>query len=1407
MKRVIILSLCLLLTMAVRSQSWRTNADAFIVNQLFVNNVGHVDIYAFPELLYGSDYVFSIDGDTIQVPYQNCVGYFIDLMPFAHWAHPCKYCFVDASNHYTIIDAEMPPQCNNLVPVCLLPRVNPAPMTFAVDTTAPRIVQHDNSNHLWAVLICGDECESHFRDDCLIPEYWFDLSSVYTVLTNKFGYQEASTTYGDPSDRRIIVSAPTALKNRYTFQQYDLNGNNSYNSNTGVAVGDFFDYNETTETKHSKATIDSIFKCFAGDEHCLQVYHDQGLVELTEEDQLFIFVTGIGRRDDGLNKSYFTVHDMGQDRERIYDDEFASLLRGIKCSQMTLVMANNYSGGFVDEFMNDISHPDCQCKNRIAQSAASADGYAYGEEHNVYYNNSGNYASCVTEFVYYWASSALGYYPYFNTYDGSVGPWSVPSVGRKVGDGSMNWSHYFGTVSEQQNPHALYDVNPDSDNDGILSLREMFEFANDLDSWSEEGYYNSAYDPAYYSWYVPEEPQQQYESTFTKEAATLVGYEGQIDSIANSGTAVQPYRLCGDIWVSSDSELIMWDEVQSPGNVRIYVKPSGKLILDGAKLTNLPEEQRPMWKGVQVWGNNGKHQIVENGRYWQGVLEMKNGAIIQNAITGIDVWNPEDDKSTGGIVKADDARFNNNTTAVSFHPYENQFEHPYHPGTIVVRDNVSYFKNCEFFIDDEYIGPSQFEMHVNLHVVRGVSFKGCNFKYSDNANSKPCTMGIYAYDAGFKLGGICTSGNYSYPCQVIDNSTFDGFYKAVVSVNDGSVGIRPMTVKNTDFTNNSYGVFALRSGYPLILNSTFSIGQDSTQCAMGIYAEQTPNFTIEQDTFGIAKLHPYESYGIVIKNSKSQNQIYKNLFKGLYCANLSIGRNNTWMMPRNTDDAKSDILGLEYCCNENYENFCDFYVLGGNSYYKLGVQNNQGSVNVPANNTFSQGSRFHFMNHGNYGINYYYDPSLMNGTPNIYSIYGVTLNTTTDTLGCPSHYTFGGVSYNDTLTPVLSETQRLQREADYYEAYTAYSAIKSIYDGMINGGDTEGEISDIQSATPSDMWQLRSQLLGYSPFLTDEVLISMLGRDDVFPQSVYFEILASNPDELKNDTIFNYLQNMDNPLPDYMIGLLRQMADGVTARTAMESQLAHYSQKYRQAASDIIRSILCDSLIDKTSLVGWIGNMRDLESDREIVSIYLEEGNYTDAFALANMLPTLYGLTGDDLVEHNDYITLLELYRDLDSIGRTPKQLNNMERATVEQIANYGTGTPQAMAKTIMIGAYGYNYDDCPSGLDLYYPVKGLEDSGSSLSDEDLSRAMGFAVNVSPNPASTWVAIDYTLPAGATKAQMRIVNALGMTVGTYDLQGKETQKVLDLRDLASGVYTYTVFCGKYSQNGKLVIVK
>lgn len=1394
MKKVLFTLAVALMTMTTLGQEhgWKSSADSLIVNHVFADMVGRGNIYSFPRMLTNTDTVFSIDGEAIIVPFSNCYGYFVDHMPYANWAHSCNYCFVDVSMSHNTIEKEMPPRMDTLISLSICSPSSPNPRPIAADTSFVRNSRPSDTSHNWAVLICANGSERRF---------WFDLSSVYTVLTNVYGYQEGNI-FDNHVNRRVIVTAPNIIRDMYKDGLYspDLNGN-GHNLNAD-GYGDFFNWTDNEYIAHSRTNIENIFKCFAGDEDCLQNYEYEGLRPLTENDRLFVFITGHGRRNS--YGSYFPVDEYNNDTTYVYDTTLARWLRNINCSQMTLLMQNCHSGGFVEKFMEDISNPDCLCKNRIGQSAASESGPSWSECYGVYLRNGRDSSdSFADEFIYYWTSAALGYYPYYRVVGSVVveGPWTPNN--RIVGSGNMNWSDYFGEYNEYHQPHSDFDINPDSDDDEILSFKELIEFADRLDTWSYNGYYRP-YGDTLDEDYYPEFPQQRYESTFTEETATIVGYEGQVDGIVNSGLAGQPYRLCGDIWVSPGSELTMRDEVQSPQGVKIYIMPSGKLTLNGATLTNYPEQGSPMWQGVQVWGDTDKHQLIENGQYWQGVLEMKE-TTIKNAVIGVDVWNPTEDRSSGGIVRARDSHFKNNVAAVSFHHYENQFEHPLHPGVVVTQDNASVFRNCEFVVDNSYIGPDQFEAHVWLFGVRGVGFHGCDFRLISNPFTKPYTKGIYAYDAGFKLVDVCLSGNLSYPCHSYKKSTFYGFYKAVVSMNDGSVGIRPAIIKNTSFFGNSFGVVAYRAGFTTILGSTFSIGKENDLCAAGIFAEQTPNFIIEQDTFRLVPRYTHENYGIIIKDSRSQNVIYKNYFIGLYCANLSIGRNNTWVIPRATTGVKADILGLEYRCNENIGNFCDFFVKGGSSYYKLGIQKNQGTTDSPANNTFSQSIQFQFENRGNYGINYHYDPSFVNGTPT--NTTSVTLAQTVDTIGCPSHYDIGAVSYNDTLTPVLSISQRLQREEDYYEAYSAYTALKTVYGGMIDGGNTESEIDDIRLATSSDMWTLRAQLLGHSPYLSEKVLVSMLERDDVFPQSVFFEILASNPDELKNDSLIGYLQRMYNPMPDYMINLLRQIAGGVTSRTAMEAQLARYSQEYRLAASDIIRSILCDTIIEKASLIGWLGNMEDMESDREIVSLYLEDGKYSDAIELANLFPSFYGLSGDLLAEHNDYMSLLYLYQALDSVGRTTLQLDSTERAMVEHIAEFSNGTPQAMARAIMMGAYGYSYDDCPNIWGIDYTDKGMGNGHSCFTEQEQYNALGFHVDISPNPAKTWTTIEYSLPTEASQASMRIVNSLGMTVSRFDLNVKDNKKVLDLRGLGSGVYLYEIVCGKYSQVGKLVVVK
>ncbi|PIY33127.1 MAG: hypothetical protein COZ08_05745, partial [Bacteroidetes bacterium CG_4_10_14_3_um_filter_42_6] len=108
------------------------------------------------------------------------------------------------------------------------------------------------------------------------------------------------------------------------------------------------------------------------------------------------------------------------------------------------------------------------------------------------------------------------------------------------------------------------------------------------------------------------------------------------------------------------------------------------------------------------------------------------------------------------------------------------------------------------------------------------------------------------------------------------------------------------------------------------------------------------------------------------------------------------------------------------------------------------------------------------------------------------------------------------------------------------------NSVKALYDSYIDGGYTEGELLDILTAQPDDMWELRAQLLGDSPHLSLEVLKEAADKTDVFTESALFDILAANPDELKKDTLISYLENKEEPLPDYMIDLLKQLAGGTT---------------------------------------------------------------------------------------------------------------------------------------------------------------------------------------------------------------------------------------------------------------------
>ncbi|MDX9906848.1 MAG: S8 family serine peptidase, partial [Bacteroidales bacterium] len=88
---------------------------------------------------------------------------------------------------------------------------------------------------------------------------------------------------------------------------------------------------------------------------------------------------------------------------------------------------------------------------------------------------------------------------------------------------------------------------------------------------------------------------------------------------------------------------------------KIIVKPGGKLILNNCILTGICNSI--MWPGIEVWGYPNapqfKYPLLP---YPQGVIIL-NGATIENAVTAINLWKPDDYTMTGGIVEAYNSTF------------------------------------------------------------------------------------------------------------------------------------------------------------------------------------------------------------------------------------------------------------------------------------------------------------------------------------------------------------------------------------------------------------------------------------------------------------------------------------------------------------------------------------------------------------------------------------------------------------------------------------------------------------------------------------------------------------------------------------------------------------------------------
>lgn len=833
---------------------------------------------------------------------------------------------------------------------------------------------------------------------------------------------------------------------------------------------------------------------------------------------------------------------------------------------------------------------------------------------------------------------------------------------------------------------------------------------------------------------------------------------------------------------------------------KIIIKPGAKLIIDGARLTNACSEA---WLGIEVWGNSNAHQYPDgNGNYQQGYVELKNGAIIENAWEAIQPWRPNGWTESGGIIVANGATFRNNRRAVQFMSYQN-----FDPVTGEPRPNQSYFSNCTFETNDDFeglFGESPFHTFVSMWKVDGVEFLGCDFidsrpvfQHQDPSEG----VGILTIDANFYVLPRCIDNiTTCWECTQnnLDYSSFSGLNIGINSAQENT--LNTFVVDRTDFIQNLNGIVNQANHLATCIRSDFEVGTKQTtgnyEWPIGILNSRSTDFTFDQNEFSLHENVPSDLDGTIgIWNThlgEEGNIIFKNTYTGFDFANLASGDNHNNYYPE---------LGLQYRCNENSANKqYDFYVGWQND---EGIATYQGSSSNPAGNTFSHltspnypvGSDF--SNIAIWPVNYYYYTGDPDQEP--LNTIGVWKTGTDNENDCIDRISSG----SDIR---LSEAEKTAYRQQYYDNKLEYNGTKVLFESLKDGGSTPGTILDIETSWPEDTWELRAQLLAGSPHLSLEVLMEAASRTDVLPHTIMFEICIANPEEMRNERLLEYLATKDDPMPQYMIDDLRDGADEDTYKSVLLNEMAGYAYDWGEACTYLLRDIVLDSTgIKNDSLRFWLTKKESLLSEYQIVNSYLAEDDLTNALTYLNDIPNNYDLSDKQLSEYNYFHDLKSTFITAQQQGRNIMQLDSLEVLDLVYIADSSLGLAGAQARSLLNFAYGYAYFEKPE-----IAVNGMKEAkvqNKVFQNDNLNNETHF-VTAYPNPASQWVAFDYTLPYPAENATIFITDLSGRAINTITVNRAYGQTVWDSQGVPSGIYFYSLEVnGTIIDKRKLIITK
>lgn len=840
---------------------------------------------------------------------------------------------------------------------------------------------------------------------------------------------------------------------------------------------------------------------------------------------------------------------------------------------------------------------------------------------------------------------------------------------------------------------------------------------------------------------------------------------------------------CG-VEIINNATLTITSKIKLSKHSEIIIERGSKLIIDGGTLTSLDNK---LWKGIQAWGDPTQPHTNESAH---GVVELKNGAVIENAYCAIATTRRDENGQLvngyhGGIIKAEQTTFENNKRAVEIWPFD--------------FTNKSYFKRCSFITSEELPNNNNFEYFIIMSDVDGVTIEGCDFE-----NTRPA----FGYTMDHRgIGIFSNESQYSVSAYDPQGSNIENYFGKLEYgiLAHGFTTAKTPSIKACSLEYNRTGIYlggitsaSVLSNYFLV--ESFDTDYDqNTFC--GLYIDNSTQYHIEDNLFEHdinTSQSEDHTIGITVNNSGEQaNEIYRNTFK-----TLDIG-----ILAQNNNRNENGTAGLLIKCNDFgdndpadpslHDNTIDIAVTCYPECINPGIKRSQGSDEdqaSPAGNRFSQASNgivdSDFSNPNTLRPFYYqHDPT---NEPRVNLTYYIPLHVTK----IPTDYDF---VESECCPPSLVPGGSGEMQSAISEYQGDADSVNSLLTDLVDGGNTQELENDIIFSSPNIAYELHSDLMMKSPYLTDTVMIEAINKEDVLNSVMVKEVLVANPQAAKSEEVMDELSNRINPLPDYMVVEIEQGNYTLSAKEVMESAKHNYSHRKEITTNDLKRKYKIDTTEEtyRDSLIDFLTNENLLKSKYELAFEYFNKKDYSNANIVVSNIPSDYTLNIEEDDVYQKYSDYFDIIIDLKQNNKFIYDLDSAQVNTLDSLSNDIYSYPGAYARNILV------YNEIVTYTEPYI----LPDSTLKIEEIGYPLQKPFddysSFKVYPNPAKNYITIEYEVISSNCQAYVEFINLQGKSISLVELQSGSYSKIIPLNNsFTSGTY----IC-KLVKDGEVIEIK